>query len=85
MVVGRISPTASAIFKKDGFRSDAMLNKVMNFLRDEEGATAIEYALIIGLIAIVIVAALITLNGGLTGLFTKVSDCVAGLNTAACS
>src|SRR3546814_20891565 len=45
------------------FRSDAMLNKVMNFLRDEEGATAIEYGLIVGLIAAVLVAILLAIGG----------------------
>ena len=34
-----------------------MMDKVMNFLRDEEGASAVEYGLIVGLIAIVIVVA----------------------------
>lgn len=85
MVVGRISPTASAIFKKDGFRSDAMLNKVMNFLRDEEGATAVEYGLIVGLIAVVLIVILGVLGGGqdnttgLGKLFKTVSDKVGAI------
>src|SRR3546814_19111287 len=62
---------------------DAMLNKVMNFLRDEEGATAIEYGLIVGLIAAVLVAILLAIGGaddnsGLRKLFTKVSTAEIG-------
>lgn len=58
-----------------------MLNKVMNFLRDEEGATAIEYGLIVGLIAAVLVAILLAIGGasdteGLRGLFTKVKNAI---------
>lgn len=46
---------------------------VTRFLKDESGATAIEYGLIIALISVVIVAAITTLGTNLTGLFTKVS------------
>jgi pilus assembly protein Flp/PilA len=63
-----------------------MLNKVMNFLRDEEGATAIEYGLIVGLIAAVLVAILIAIGGaddssGLRKLFTKISTAVTNAGT----
>ncbi|MGH8446245.1 MAG: Flp family type IVb pilin [Solimonas sp.] len=62
-----------------------MLNKVMNFLRDEEGASAVEYGLIVGLIAVVIVAILIAVGGtsttGLKGLFTKVNTALTNANT----
>lgn len=52
-----------------------MLNKMMNFLRDEEGASAVEYGLIVGLIAVAIIVVLTALAGtdntsGLKGLFT---------------
>jgi pilus assembly protein Flp/PilA len=43
------------------------------FLKDESGATAIEYGLIAALVAVAIVGALTTLGTGLTGLFTKVN------------
>ncbi|NGY05282.1 Flp family type IVb pilin [Solimonas terrae] len=51
-----------------------MLNKVMNFLRDEEGASAVEYALIAGLIAVVLVAAITVLNGGFTTVFGNIAN-----------
>lgn len=55
-----------------------MLKPVMKFLRDEEGASAVEYGLIIGLIAVALVVVLIALGGdqGLGGLFEDVADCV---------
>jgi pilus assembly protein Flp/PilA len=41
-----------------------MKDQIIKFWRDEEGATAIEYALIAGLIAVGLVAALGFLTGG---------------------
>lgn len=43
-------------------------------LRQEEGATAIEYGLIAGLIAVVIIAALTLLGDDLTAVFTSISS-----------
>jgi pilus assembly protein Flp/PilA len=58
-----------------------MLQKMMRFIRDEEGATAVEYGLIIGLIAVLLVAVLTAIGGtsttGLQGLFTKVQTALA--------
>lgn len=50
-----------------------MLKKIATFARDEEGATAIEYGLIVGLIAAVIIAILTTTGTSLQSLFTTVS------------
>lgn len=47
--------------------------KVRDFLNDESGATAIEYALIAAGIASAIVAGLTTLGGSVNALWTKVS------------
>lgn len=55
-----------------------MLKKMERFIRDEEGASAVEYGLIIGLIAVALVVVLGLLGGGLNNLFTKVKDCVTG-------
>lgn len=41
-----------------------MLNSITRFLRDEEGATAIEYGIIAGLISVVMITA-ITNDGGI--------------------
>ncbi|MNT69383.1 Flp/Fap pilin component [compost metagenome] len=40
-----------------------MLSSITRFLRDEEGATAIEYGIIAGLMAVVLVAAFSTTGG----------------------
>jgi pilus assembly protein Flp/PilA len=42
--------------------------------RDEKGATAVEYGLMVGLIAVVIIVAVSTLGGQLEALFTDVSE-----------
>ncbi|MER2519476.1 MAG: Flp family type IVb pilin [Bdellovibrionales bacterium] len=46
----------------------------VRFLRDEEGATAIEYGLIASLIAVAIVGVLVTLGPQLSAVFQKVQD-----------
>jgi pilus assembly protein Flp/PilA len=56
-----------------GTRSLAMLKKTTAFLRQEQGATAIEYGLIVGLIAAVIMGILTTTGTSLNSLFTTVS------------
>jgi len=47
---------------------------VSRLLREERGATAIEYALIASLIAVAIVGAVITLGGSVSGLFNTVAS-----------
>ena len=42
--------------------------------REEKGATAVEYGLMVGLIAAVIIATVVTLGGQLDALFVKVSS-----------
>jgi pilus assembly protein Flp/PilA len=53
---------------------------VTRFLKDESGATAIEYGLIIALIAVIIVAAFATLGDSVEAAFGKAAG---ELNTAA--
>ncbi len=45
---------------------------VTRFLKDESGATAIEYGLIAAIVGVGIITGLGTLKEGLNGLFTKV-------------
>jgi len=50
------------------------MNKLISrFVRDESGATAIEYGLIAALIAVVIIGVLTTIGTGLTAKFQAVS------------
>jgi pilus assembly protein Flp/PilA len=51
---------------------------VTRFLKDESGATAIEYGLIAALIAVVLVASLGAVGDALSGAFTTISDEVSG-------
>ncbi len=48
------------------------------FAKDEAGVTAIEYGLIAGLIAVVIITAVTTLGTNISAAFTKVANGVAG-------
>jgi len=50
-----------------------MINIAKKFLKDENGATAIEYGLIAALVAVAVVGALTSLGTGLNGLFAKVN------------
>ena len=59
-----------------------MLGSITRFLRDEEGATAIEYGIIAGLMAIVLVAifgANGTITGALEGVFGRISTALGGV------
>ncbi|MFP5357031.1 MAG: Flp family type IVb pilin [Gammaproteobacteria bacterium] len=60
-----------------------MLHTIMKFLRDEEGAGAVEYGLIIGLIAVALVLVLTALGGGLGTLFRTACNSVIGAGTCA--
>ncbi len=51
--------------------------------RDEKGATAVEYGLMVGLIAVVIIFAVSTLGEQLNELFTSITDELGGAAPAA--
>ncbi len=51
-----------------------MLRMIMNFVKDEEGASAVEYGLMVALIAAVIIGAVTTLGDKLNSLFTNVAS-----------
>tara|TARA_B110000444_G_C18225866_1_gene316498 strand:- start:98 stop:259 length:162 start_codon:yes stop_codon:yes gene_type:complete len=50
---------------------------MMNFIQDEQGATAIEYGLIAALISVVLIGALTALGGSIADKFTEVADAVS--------
>jgi len=56
-----------------------MKAKLMGLIKDEAGQGMVEYGLIIGLIAIVLITALTALNGGLSGVFTKITTALSAL------
>jgi pilus assembly protein Flp/PilA len=54
-----------------------MFSLVHRFLKDESGATAIEYGLIVALIAVVIITAMTTVGTNLKASFTKIGTATA--------
>ena len=50
------------------------MSKFIAFLKDESGATAIEYGLIAAGIAVVIIAAVNTVGSKLNGTFTSIAN-----------
>ena len=50
------------------------MNKLIRFFKDEEGATAVEYAIMVALIAIVIIAMVILVGQKANNVFSKVQS-----------
>ena len=50
------------------------MNAIKKFIKDEEGATAIEYGLIAALISVVIIGSVTTVGQNLIGVFTAVAN-----------
>ena len=53
---------------------------INKLIRDEAGATAIEYGLIAALIAVAAITAMTSLGGNLSATFTKVSSSLSTAN-----
>ncbi|WP_444633629.1 Flp family type IVb pilin [Cupriavidus oxalaticus] len=51
-----------------------LTQSVLNFVRDEDGVTAIEYGLIASLIAVVIIATVTTVGTNLTSIFSYIAS-----------
>ena len=51
-----------------------MKSRMQTFLFDEEGATAAEYAIMISLIAVVVIAAVAALGLAVNSLFSEAAD-----------
>ena len=49
------------------------MNKLLRFMKDEEGVTAIEYALIASLIAVAMIGAVALVGTNIINIFTRVS------------
>ena len=55
-----------------------LLNRVMNWLRQEKGQTLVEYALIVGLVSIVAIAVMITMGGQIGAVFQDITSQLGG-------
>ena len=53
-----------------------MLQSVVQFLRNEDGPTAVEYAVMLALIIVVCIAAISTLGSNTSNTFTNVGNAV---------
>jgi pilus assembly protein Flp/PilA len=67
---------------------NAALSSAVAFLRghkgDDRGATAVEYGLMVALIAAVIAGIVLTLGNSLNDKFTGVNNCVQTTSSATC-
>jgi pilus assembly protein Flp/PilA len=62
-----------------------LLQFVQAFIREEDGAAAIEYGLIAALIAVAIIAGASLLGTSLNGIFTRLGNCMATPSVAVCA
>jgi len=61
------------------------MKAIVRFIRDEEGAAAVEYGLLVALIALAVSAVMITLGGNLKTVFTKIGTCVGSPSATNCA
>ena len=62
-----------------------MIKFINRFVRDEEGATAVEYGLLVAVISIVVVGAAILVGQELSAVFNTVSSCLNSPSATNCS
>jgi len=55
------------------------MNKLMRFVKNESGATAIEYGLLAAGIALVLITIVISLGSTLNGVFTSINTGIGGI------
>jgi Flp pilus assembly pilin Flp len=56
-----------------------------DFVREDEGATMVEYALLVVLISMIVAIAALTLGQAISNQFTKVTSCLNAPSSAHCS
>jgi pilus assembly protein Flp/PilA len=54
------------------------MERIKNFFKDESGATAVEYGLMVALIAVVIIGAVTALGTAVNGKFQEAASTIAG-------
>jgi pilus assembly protein Flp/PilA len=62
-------------------RGEAMKQMLMKLWKDEEAPTAVEYGIMVALIAVAIIATVQLLGGTLDGVFSSVQQDLAGTGT----
>jgi pilus assembly protein Flp/PilA len=63
----------------------SVIEKLRSFRNDDRGATAVEYGLMVALIAAVIAGVVLTLGNTLHDKFSNVSDCVSSNGVTNCA
>lgn len=58
-----------------------MLTRFLSFVRDEAGATMIEYGLVIALVGLAAAVVLTSIGTSISDIFTTVGDKIAGADT----
>jgi len=61
-----------------------VLQQYLRARHDERGASAVEYGLLVALIAAIIVGSVLLLGNALDGIFDSTGDCVAAPNSTNC-
>jgi len=59
----------------------AINNKIDNFNSNQKGQALSEYAIIIGVIAVLIIGTLVLLKGSLVGVFNRIINSLNGVGT----
>ena len=62
-----------------------MVNVIKNLLKDDSGASAAEYALILAIVGSAIAAAAIGLGGAISNSMNDAATCISTHDTASCS
>ena len=57
-----------------------MLEKIRNFIRDEEAQSAVEYALVIGIVVLGLLGAFVILKDSIFGLIQNTADAINAQN-----
>ncbi len=62
-----------------------LYNGIRKFAKDEEGATAVEYGMMVGLIAVAIIITVAAIGSQLNTLFTTIKECLISSSSAGCT
>lgn len=57
-------------------KMQTIINQAKHFLRDEDGATMVEYALMLALIAVVCIVAVTAIGKGANNMFNTIADAI---------
>lgn len=64
---------------------DRCMNMIKKFFNDESGATVVEYALLVALIAVAVAATVVLLGGEIDARFNEVKECIADPTEVNCT